>query len=287
MIGMGIQIIQDDINAVRVRVEGIDQIAHGIGEILFGAAARHQDVTFSGFGFSQHKHIAGAIALILMVLSTRVPRLHWNGSAGVLEQLDILLIKTNHGTLRVIRQMIQSQDAFHLCQEHARYLSDTPAFDLPGFNLFFFRVKRTVSGAICSITPSSIRRWASSSRVQRARPLGGSLHANAVRCASCPSSSLALPPRPGLSTKALSSPSSQNRKRVRRTVSSSMYSWSQISRSVRPSSLFSKMCARRITTAWLRPLLTIANTFCRSFSVSFILCFIILSAYLYPSALAS
>src|SRR5258708_5810081 len=287
VIGMGVEIIQHEINAIGIRVEGINQITHSIGEIPFGALAGDEGMAFTGFRFSKHEQVTSAVTLIFVVFPTGMPRTDRQGDTGMLEQLKTLLIETNHGVQWVIGLMIQTQHAFHSRQKHGSYVGDAPAFDLPRLNLFFFRMSRTVSGAICSITPSSTSRWASNSSVQRARPSGGSVHANAVRCASWPSSSFTLLPRPCLSVKGLSRPSSQNRKRVRRTVSSSMYNWSQISRSVLPSSLFNKMCARRITTAWLRPLLTIANNFCRSLGVSLISCFSILSAYPYPSSLAS
>src|SRR5258708_19855527 len=125
-----------------------------------------------------------------------------------------MLNEKDHGPVWVKRLMIQGQDSFHPRQEAGRYLGDTPAFDLPRLNLFFFKIKRTVSGAICSITPSCTRRQANNSSVQRARPSGAWLHANAVRCASCPSFTLAAAPSRAFSPNTFSRPPSQNTTRV-------------------------------------------------------------------------
>src|SRR5258708_11409985 len=216
VIGMGVEIIQHDINAIGIRVEGINQITHSIGEIPFGALAGDEGMAFTGFRFSKHTQIAGAGAFICGAFPTGMTRTYWDRCASWREQLAALLVETDHGTLWVIGLMLPAQPTCHLRQEQRRYVGDTPTFDLPRLKVFFFRMRRTVSGAIGSITPSSTKRWASNSSVQRAR--GGSVQANAVKWASWPASSLATAPRPGLSAKALSNPSSQNRKRVRRPV---------------------------------------------------------------------
>src|SRR5260370_31354024 len=217
---MGVQIIQDHINAVSVGIQDIHEIAHGESKFAFGATAGDKGMALSSFGFSKDKHVARAVALIFMVLPAWVTRSHGKRWARLFEQLETLLIETDHGSLGVIGLVIQTQYTFHLRQEQRRNLGDAPAFYLPRLNLFFSRMRRTVSGAICSITPSSTKRWAKSSSVHRARPSVGWEHAKAVSFLSCISPTLPPPPLPALSVRATSSPSSQKRNRVRRTVSS-------------------------------------------------------------------
>ena len=155
VIRMGVEIIQHNINALSVRVQNIDQITHDTGEIPFGALTGNEGMALTGFRFSQHEQVPSAVALVFMVFSAWMPRTEGNGDARLLEQLEALLIETNHRAQRVMGLMIQVQNTFHFCQEHRCYLGNTPAFDLPSLNLFFFRISRTVSGAICSITPAS------------------------------------------------------------------------------------------------------------------------------------
>lgn len=157
-IGMGVEIVQDDINTGRFRVQDIDQIPHGIGEILFGAAACDEGMALARFGFGKDEHIPRAVPLVFVVFTPGMTRADGNGRTGLLEQLQRLLIETNHGAMRVIQLMIQRQDVLHFRQEHRGDLGDTPTSHLPRLNLFFFRISRTVSGAICSTSPSAISR---------------------------------------------------------------------------------------------------------------------------------
>src|ERR1700687_1440853 len=95
MVGVGVEIIQYDINAVSARIQDIDQIAQGIGEITFGALTGDGGLAVPRFKFSKHEQVPSAIALIFMVFQTGVSRTDWNGNTGLFEQLDTLLIETN------------------------------------------------------------------------------------------------------------------------------------------------------------------------------------------------
>src|SRR5260221_14338159 len=77
-IRMGIEVIQNHIKAGHIRVQKIDQIAHGESEIPFCAAVGDEGMAFPGFRFSKYEQIARAIALIFMVFPTRMPRSHRN-----------------------------------------------------------------------------------------------------------------------------------------------------------------------------------------------------------------
>src|ERR1700690_868062 len=77
-IRMGVEIIQNHINAASVRVQTIDQIAHGESEIPFGAAVSDEGKAFPGFRFSTYEQIARAVALIFMVFPARMPGSHPN-----------------------------------------------------------------------------------------------------------------------------------------------------------------------------------------------------------------
>jgi len=131
--------------------------------------------------------------------------------------------------------------------------------------------------------PSFNTSCVNNSNVQRTCPAGGSLQAKAIMCASCFSSSSEPVAGCGLSSKAACNPSWANRSRVRRMVCSLTYSIRLISASVLPSSTFSKMCARWITTALLRPFEMIARSFFRSASVRWTSCFSFVIRPSYPT----
>lgn len=146
----------------------------------------------------------------------------------------------------------------------------TPLTYLPGLRCFFCSSSRLVNN----------------SSVHRSRPWDGALQAKAIRCPSCWSLSSGSHSGGASSSSALSIPPSPNHGRVRRTVGSLIYNHWLISASVLPSALFSRICARWICDALLRPFVTMATSFCRSFSVRFTRCFSIVPFYFNPSALS-
>ncbi len=55
VVGMGVEIIQNDIKANGIRVKDIDQITHGVSEILFGAATSNEEMASPSFRFSENR----------------------------------------------------------------------------------------------------------------------------------------------------------------------------------------------------------------------------------------
>ena len=89
----------------------------------------------------------------------------------------------------------------------------------PGLEFVFFNTCRMVSRAMLSTRCSSTSLSASSCNVQCSCPSSGGLHTSAIRCASCPPSSLrsrGLRGRRRVSAEC--NPSSTNRSRTRSTV---------------------------------------------------------------------
>ena len=108
-----------------------------------------------------------------------------------------------------------------------------------------------------SANPIATTLSASSWIVQSACPSGASLHAMAIRCASCLPSNLRFCPGRGRSLSALSSPSFTNRVRTRPTVEALINRPLAMSRSVIPSSAFSNTSARLTLRAEVSPRLPI------------------------------
>jgi len=69
---------------------------------------------------------------------------------------------------------------------------DAPLFLQVRLEDVCFKVCRTVSCATTQTTSSATSRSASRRRLQRWYPLGGSLHASAIRCASCTPSNVSI-----------------------------------------------------------------------------------------------
>src|SRR5579871_1802552 len=267
-VGMGVEIIQDQFDTLGVRVQHIRQVAHGMGKISLGSAFGQQYVPLTGQGFDHDEQVTGATSSIFVILATGMLGPQGQTHSTIGQQLIAFLIEAHDRVQRVIRPGIQRQQMLHLTQKKRSDLGNTPALDLPRLQVVFLSASRTVSGEIPATMPSFSNCAAKSSSVQRACPCGGWLHATATRWACCCSFSFGSGLGLALSSRAACKPSSTKRLRVLRTLSSWIYSKSLISRSVLPSSLLSRMCARRITAALFCPLLTTANNFWRSFEVS-------------------
>ena len=68
---MGVQVIQDHTNHLRLGEMVIDQITHAGGKVLGRAAGRHLDVPPALQGVQEHNEVAGPFPTVLVV----VP--HW------------------------------------------------------------------------------------------------------------------------------------------------------------------------------------------------------------------
>jgi len=232
---MGVEIVQDDIDALGLRVQDIDQIAHCMSEIEFLAVPGDQHSPSAALGLNENKEISRALTLVLIVFLPAVAWLARDWLASVVQQLVAGFIETNLRSSWVVWLAVQRQNLLHALDEQGRYCGDAPALDQPGLELVFLSVRRTFSQLMESTMPSATSLSVSSSIVHLERPSGGSLQARATRYASCSSLRVGSLAGWGLPFRANSSPSSQKRTRVRRTDSSPVYKTSAISLSVMPS----------------------------------------------------
>jgi len=141
---------------------------------------------------------------------------------------------------------------------------DTPFLHLPGFDLIFFNVWRTVSCETLSTTSSATNFSANTRILQWACPSGQSLHARAMRCASARPSSRRFWPGRASSVSAPLNPRSTKRWRVRSTVVRAVSNALAMSSSVHPSLAFNRICARFIFRAEISPLCVICSNSVRS-----------------------
>src|SRR5207237_6414776 len=95
------------------------------------------------------------------------------------EQLFAGFVETAHGIRRVVGQKVRLDHVFHPPDIVGIDLGrDAPSFNDPGLNVVFFNACRTVSVLTALTKPSTTSSSASSCKVQRQRPWGGSLHAS-------------------------------------------------------------------------------------------------------------
>ena len=64
---MGVEIIQNNINAVGLGIQVINQITHGQSKISFGSLVGNQDMSLTGFGFDKDEQITSSFTLIFMI----------------------------------------------------------------------------------------------------------------------------------------------------------------------------------------------------------------------------
>lgn len=182
---MAVQIVQHDSDHFRLWKEFIDQGLHLVGELLAGAALGHDSLSPSSQGLEQQKEVTTPLPFILIILSTGPAGFHRQGLPNIHQQLTRPLVKTDHRTPRIIRLGIQVQHIFHPPNKIRCHLRNAASFLLPGFDLFFFSTRQTVSSEMQSTTFSSTSLSARSCIVQCSRPCGGSLQASAIHKASC------------------------------------------------------------------------------------------------------
>lgn len=129
------------------------------------------------------KEVHCATAFVLVIHPCRVPRHRWQRVTDVIEQLIGFLVEAHHRNMRIIGLRVGVQHVFHPPDEVRAYLGDTPALNLPRFEVTFFNVRRTVSSLIVSTTPNVTNRSASNCIVHVARPSGAAEQVSAIKIA--------------------------------------------------------------------------------------------------------
>src|SRR5262249_2914754 len=265
---MGIEIVHHKANDLGIRIIAVDQQTHTLCKVAFGAAVGHLDMPPPLARLKEHEQVARPLALILVIVALRRARLREGGCPHFLYQLGGGLVHIYHRIARIIRLRVQIEYVFHVPDKLGTHGRDTPLLLQPGLGVVFFRVRRIVSSEIVSTKPTSTTRSASNCSVQRWRPSGRVLQANAMTNASSLPCNFGLPPGRGRSVSAHSIPPSTKRLRVRSTVLTPMCKALAIAASVYPSAASSNSWARRSLRATTSPFFPSACNCPRSSSVS-------------------
>src|SRR5215207_58873 len=243
--GVGVQVVQADADAVGVREVAIDQVAHLPGEVVLGALVGDVHMSPGPERLGDQEEIRGSLALVLVVDPLGLAWRHRQGDPGLSDQLLAGLVEADGRAGRVVRLGVQIEDVLHPPDEVRADRRDDPLFLQPRLELVLLRSSRiassVMSGTICSSTTRSAR----SCIVQRSRPSGGFVQANATTYACCLGPSFGRAPGRACSRSDASNPSSTNRRRVRSTVATPIWSAFAMSSSIRSSAANSSVCARR------------------------------------------
>ena len=215
-----------------------------VGEVLGSSTFGHFQVSPSPQRLAEHEQIASPITLVLVVISLRLSRLCRDARALVRCQLLGGLVEADHRSIGIVGFLVQVQHIFHAGDELPAYLWNTPFLSGPWFEFVFFSICRTVSREMASANSISTTLLASNCRVQWLCPSGAWLQAIATMWASCFPSNFRFCPGRARSLRALSTPSSTNRLRIRPTVEVLTSNPLATSWSASPSSAFNKTSAR-------------------------------------------
>lgn len=167
---MCVEVVQDQLNDLRLRVTIIHQPLHLMGEIQRGASLGHFDVSPSGLRLDEQKEVARAIALVLVIKTLRMTGQGRQRHPGFFDQLLARLVEVDLRALWVVRRGVEIKRLFHRCDELAVDRRDTPMLFQPRLELVFLSVRRTVSSETVSTIFNSTSRSASNCIVHRVRP---------------------------------------------------------------------------------------------------------------------
>lgn len=268
---VGVEVVQNKMNATGSWIT-VQKITHEACKVGSGAVLASLHEPPPGEGLHSHKDAAGPATAVFVVLPDNPPASDRLRRTRVVQHLVRLFVHANHGFRRTMRLFVLVQHVFHPLPKLLVQLRHAPRFFRHGFTSCAFSHKLTSLLLIDFTKPRLAACSQRSSSVQRTRPSGGSVQANATTCCFCrPVKSDGRPDR-GESYNVPSNPSSQNRLRTLRTVRSAHPTCSTICWSIRPASDFSRINARRTTRTGRVPDCATSCNCCRAPSVRRTIC---------------
>src|SRR5262249_19349147 len=217
---MGVELVHDQHDRLRVRVADIDQVPDQVRPIGLRPLPGHGELALAQQRLTDGEDVGDPVADVLAVEALGLARGRRQGQPHFPDQLLADLVHADQGALGIERAGVDVEHILHVVDELGiRLRGDHPLPLAPGSKLVFFRARRTVSWETPARYASSTSLLARRRRVQRASPVGGLLQAKAIRWASAAPSILCsrgLSGRRG--SRAASSPSSTNRLRTRSAV---------------------------------------------------------------------
>jgi hypothetical protein len=204
---MRVQIVRHQHDHLSVRVDFVGQEFQESCEIQFRSTICNLHHSCPSQWLERHEDVRTTLPCVLVILSFFTTRFGWNTASGCASQFLLALIHADHWTLWIERALVHAQNVFHFRYEVRVRFRNAVAFDRPGFNFIFFRRSPSVVRPTLDNKPSATTWFFKSESVQRAAPLGGSLHARSMIFASISPVIFGIAPGRGFSSSAACNPS--------------------------------------------------------------------------------
>ena len=182
---MGVEIVLHEHDLRDVGEVLVRQVFEDLRIIDGGMAICHLDMAPAFQRREHHEQVGRAVALVLIIITFGVPWLGWDRHPRLSDELLRGLVQADHGTIRIMRPVIDFQHVFHAGYECGVGIRrDDPLLIQVRLKAVFFSVRPIVLSLARATMFSSTTLSSSRRNVHLARPLGGSEQASAVSLAS-------------------------------------------------------------------------------------------------------
>lgn len=123
-----IQVIANDVDHFCFNIIFFNKVFDELREISFCSSVGDRDFSPTAFGLDSAKDISGSASAILVIASSRGMPCHGEHRSCVLDDLFALLINTDNGFPRIVRQGVHIQQMLHPFNKLARELGYAPHF---------------------------------------------------------------------------------------------------------------------------------------------------------------
>ena len=120
------EVVQDDPDDLCLRIIPIAEHLHTVRKVSFGAAIGALHMAPAVTGLKEHKQVAGAVALILIIVAPGLARLRSERVPDFPHHLIGTLVATPHGKARVIGLNVEIPHVFPAPDNLRTHGRDTP-----------------------------------------------------------------------------------------------------------------------------------------------------------------
>jgi len=182
---MSIQVVHNQSNLGCLCIALIKHLFDLPCPIFSGATLSNRYMSFASEWFHFHKYFRYTIPYILVVNPHMLSRLARYWIANLSNHLFARFIHTHHRIVRVVRQMIDIKNVFHIGYKgRTPFRRDFPVFAEVRLKFIFFKTRCTVICDTDSAKRSSTALSASNRTVHRWCPAGAAEQANVINRAS-------------------------------------------------------------------------------------------------------
>ena len=134
---VSVEIVEHQPYRLCARVCLVNQPPHLMSEVHGSATLGHLDMPPATFGFTEHEQVAGAVSLVLVVISLHPSRPCPYSGPFISHQLLGCLIETDHGMIGVVVLLVQVQQSSIRATNSPLTAGIHHSFFLQGWSSFF------------------------------------------------------------------------------------------------------------------------------------------------------